>query len=249
MIKLVREGKDDLGESTWEPVLEGRKVGPWWLLAGLEGLYGTARVHGDGETGGAADTLLGCGNDGIDLPIIEENVFGADTADAVHDQEGLWRDSLDQLGQRLQVAENTSGGINMSNSQKLVLLLLQCLLDLWELWTVSNGGLKLSHIRAVDAEAFCKRIAEVASVKDEDVVARLGEVGGDKIPAQSAGAGDDEGLRCWICGLEELTEHSQGLAESFDECWSRVTLAVRRSQLAFDQTRMAVSIAFTMNHT
>lgn len=211
---------------TWEPVLERCKIGSGWLLAGLEGIDGAAREHRDGKPGWTADALLGRGDDGVDFPVVEEDLLGTDTANAIHDKEGLWRNSLDQLRQRLQLAENTGGGIDVGDSQQLVLLLLQCFLDLWELWTVSNGGLELSHIRAVDAEAFCERIAEVASVKDEDVIAWLGEVGGDKIPAQSSGAGDNQGLRCWIGGLEKFAEHRQGLAEGFNECWGGMALAV-----------------------
>lgn len=71
----------------------------------------------------------------------------------------------------------------MSDSHQLILLLPQRLLDLWKLRTVSDGRLELRHIRAVDAEAVRERVAEVPCVQDERVVAGLGEVCGDEIPA------------------------------------------------------------------
>jgi hypothetical protein len=43
-------------------------------------------------------------------------------------------------------------------------------------------------------------------VQDKDVIAGLGKVGGDLVPAEGAGAREDEGLRGRISRLEELAQ-------------------------------------------
>ena len=54
-------------------------------------------------------------------------------------------------------------------------------------------------------------------MKYEDLIARLGQVGGDLVPSESAGAGDDERLRRRVGGLEELAEVLEDFAEAVDE--------------------------------
>lgn len=172
-----------MGALTREPVLERSEVGRRWGLAGLEGLDGAAGVHGDGQAGGATKTLLRAGQDDVELPVVEEDFLGADTADAIDDEEGLRGDALNELRQALEVAEDTSRGIHVRDGDELVFLLLERLLDLWELWTAADGRLELCHVRAVGLEAVGKGVGEVPGVQDEGVVAGLGEVGGYEVPA------------------------------------------------------------------
>ncbi len=66
-------------------------------------------------------------------------------------------------------------------------------------------------------EAICEAVCEVAGVQDEDVVAGFGEIGSDLIPAECAGAGENEGLRGGRGGLEEFAEELEGVGECVDE--------------------------------
>lgn len=54
-------------------------------------------------------------------------------------------------------------------------------------------------------------------MKDQNVLTLLNQVGGDKIPAESTGARNNEGLSVRLGGEEELTELGQSLAESGDK--------------------------------
>jgi hypothetical protein len=54
-------------------------------------------------------------------------------------------------------------------------------------------------------------------VKDKHLIAGLDQVRGDLVPSERAGAGDDEGLRCGVGGLEELAEVLEDFAEAVDE--------------------------------
>ena len=114
----------------------------------------------------------------------------------------------------------------MGDSDDLVLLLLQGLLNFWKLWAGSDWSLELSDVCAVNAEAFGEGVTEVTSVQDEDIVSWLGEVGSDDIPAKGSRAGDNQWLRVWCGGLEKLAEHGKSLAEGLDECWGSVGLAL-----------------------
>jgi hypothetical protein len=179
-------GGREWGGHTREPILERGEVGRRRRLAGLEDLDGAAGVHGDGEAGGACQALLRAGEDGVEFPLVEEDFLAPDAADAIDDQEGFRGDALDQLGQALQVAEHARRGIHVRDGHELVLLLLQRLLDLGQLGTAPDGRFELRNVRAVGLEAVGEGAAEVAGVKDESVVAGLGEVGGDEVPAESA---------------------------------------------------------------
>lgn len=171
------------GKLTREPVLEGGEVGRGGRLAGLEDLDGAAGVHGDGEAGGAAEALLRAGQDDVELPVVEEDFFGADAADAVDDEEGLRRDALDELGEALEVAEDAGGCVDVGDGHELVFLLLEGLFDLRQLRAAADGRLDLGDVRAVGLEAVGEGVGEVAGVQDEGVVAGFGEVGGDEVPA------------------------------------------------------------------
>lgn len=105
----------------------------------------------------------------------------------------------------------------MCNCDDLVLLLLEGLLNLVKLWSVTNRCLQLCDLGTVRLEAVGERIGEVTSVKDEDLIASLSQIGGDLIPSECAGAGDDKGLRGRVGGLEELAQVLEHFAEAIDE--------------------------------
>ena len=208
-----------------QPVLHGGKVGSGGSLAVLEGLDRLSAEHGDGETGRAANSLLAGGDNTIELPLIESNLLAGDTAHTVNNDEGLRGDSVHEGGQLLQLAENTSRGVDVSDGDHLVLLLRQRLLDLGKLGALANGGLELRDVGAVDLEAVGKAIAKVAGTENQNVLTRLNQVGGNDIPAKSSGSRNNEGLRSGVLGLEELAQHGQGLAESRNESRANMALA------------------------
>jgi hypothetical protein len=115
----------------------------------------------------------------------------------------------------------------MRDRENLILLLRERLLDLGELGTPSDGAVNLSHGGAVRGQAVGEAIAKVPRAKHQGVLARLDEVGGYEVPAQGAGARDDEGLRGWVGCLEELAEHGEGLAEGGDEAGADMALTGR----------------------
>ena len=133
---------------------------------------------------------------------------------------------MDELGQGLDLTEDTGGGVDVGDGDELVLLLFQGLLDGVELWAVANWRLELCHLAAVGLEAVGKAVGKVAGVQHQHVVAWLGQVGGDLVPAQGTATVDDEGLRGGVGGLEELAEHGQALAKDLDEGHADMRLAV-----------------------
>ena len=110
----------------------------------------------------------------------------------------------------------------MCDCDDLVLLLLEGLLNLVKLWSVANRCLQLCNLGTVCFEAVGERVGEVSSVKYEDLITRLSQVGGDLVPSECAGAGDDEGLRSRVGGLEELAEVLENFAEAVDEWLANV---------------------------
>lgn len=208
-----------------KPVLPRSEVGSGPCLAVLEGLDGTAGSHQDGQTGGATDTLLRGSEHNVKLPVVEPDLLAADTAHAVHDDEGLGADAVDELRERLDLAEHTGGGVHVGDGKDLVLLLLERGLDLVQLRAVADGRLQLCGLHAVGLQAVGERVGEVAGVQDEGLIAGLAQVGSNLVPAQGAGAGDDEGLRRWVRRLEELTQVGEDLAEDVHEGLANVRLA------------------------
>lgn len=102
----------------------------------------------------------------------------------------------------------------MCDSEHLVLLLFERLLDFIKLRSVANWRLQLCRLDAICLEAVGKGVCEVTSMEDEYLVAGLNQVGGDLVPSQCTGAGDDKGLRGRIGGLEELAQVLEDLAEA-----------------------------------
>lgn len=209
-----------------QPVGHGGVVGGRRGLAVAEAVDGTGRGHDDAEAGRAADGLLAGGQDDVDVPGVEGDLFTADGADAVDDDEGVGADTADKLGDTLHVTEDTGGGVDVGDGEELVGLLLEGLLDLLERGAVSDGGLELGGVGAVGFQASSERIGEVTGVQDERVLTPLDQVGGDHVPAEGTTAGNDEGLSGGVGGLEKLANESQGLSEGLDEAGSCVGLTV-----------------------
>lgn len=115
----------------------------------------------------------------------------------------------------------------MGDGEELVLLLGEGLLDLVELGAATDLAGELGDVGAVGGEAVGEAIAKVASAQDEDIVAGLGQVGGNEIPTESTRAGDDEGLSRGVGGLEELSGQGEGLSKDGDERGSDMAFTVR----------------------
>ena len=225
---------------TWCPVLHGGKVRRGGRLAVLDGLHGTAAEHGDGQAGGAANGLLAGSHDAVQAPGVKVNLLAGHAAHAVDDDEGVGRDLVDEGGQLLQLAEDAGGGVDVRNGDGLVPLLGQRLLDLGQLGLGADGRLELRHVGAVDAQAVGKAVAEVAGPEHEDVLAGLDQVGGHEIPAEGTRAGQDEGLRGGVGGLEELAEHRQRLAKGRDEAGTDMALAEVKAVRSWTLTSLRV---------
>ena len=119
----------------------------------------------------------------------------------------------------------------MRDRKDLVLLLGQGLLDLGELRSATNLAVELGDVGAVGPQAVGEAIAKVAGAEDEGVLTSLDQVGGDEIPAQGAGAGDDVGLSGGVGRLEKLAGHGEGLAEGVDEAGADMALAADVSMI------------------
>lgn len=200
-----------------EPVGDGGVVGGRGGLAGLEGVDGAAGQHQDAEAGRAADGLLAGREDDINVPFVEGNLFTADTADTVDDDQGLGADATDDLGHALDVAEDTGRGVDVGDGNDLVGLLLEGLLDFLERGAFTDGGLELGGIGAVGFQAGSEGVGKVTGVQDQRILTLLNQVGGHDIPSESTATGDNEGLSSRVGGLEEFPDHGQGLSEGLDE--------------------------------
>ena len=119
---------------TRDPTLHGSKVCGRLRLARVEDLNRTAAEHGNGQTGRASNGLLTSGDDTIQTPGVEGNLFGGDRADTIANDQSIGRDALDRLGEFLEREQDSGRGIDMRGSNELILLLLERLLD------VGSGG-------------------------------------------------------------------------------------------------------------
>lgn len=210
-----------------QPVLDGRKVRGRRRLAVLDGLDGTAAEEGNGQTGGDANGLLAGGDDTVQLPVVKSNLLAGDGAHAVNNDEGLRRDTVHELRQVAQLAQDAGRGVDVRDGQQLVVLGLEGGLDLGELGAAADGGLELGDVGAVDAEGVSEAVAKVAGAEDEGGVALLDQVGTDDVPTQGAGAGDDERLGGRVGGLEELAQAREDIAEDGNKRGADMALAER----------------------
>ena len=144
----------------WQPVLPASEVrrGPGFPV--LEGLDCASRCHYDAETCWAANTLLRGSEDNVKFPVVECDLFRADTANAIHDDQGLRADSVNQFTQRLDLAQHSGRRVHVCHGDELIFLLLERLLYFVELGSVANRCLQLRCLRAVCLEAVCKGVCE-----------------------------------------------------------------------------------------
>jgi hypothetical protein len=124
---------------------------------------------------------------------------------------------MNELAQRLDLAQHTSRGVDVCDCQHLVFLLLQRLLDLIELGSVANWRLQLCRLDAICLEAVRERVGKVARVQNEHLIAGLYQVCRNLVPSECARAGNDNGLRGGIGGEEELAQVSKHFAEGVYE--------------------------------
>lgn len=178
---------------------------------------GPAGEHQDAETGRAADRLLTGSQDHIQVPLVKGNLLASDTANPINNHQGVGANPANNFRDALDVAQHAGGGINVGNSDYLVGLFLQCLLDLLKGRTVANRCLELCRVSAVCLQAGSKGIGKVSGVQDERIFALLDQVRSHNIPAECATAGDDEGLCGGLGGLEEFPNQGQGLSKNLNE--------------------------------
>ena len=207
-----------------DPVGHGGVVGRRRGLAGLEAVDGARGGHDDAETRWAADGLLAGRENNINVPGVKGDLLGANTADTVHDDKGVGADTTDNLRHALDVAEDTGGGVDVSDGDKLVGLLLQGLLDLLKRRTVPDGSLDLGGLRTVGLNAGSKRVRKVTRVQHQRFLVLLDQVRSHHVPTEGTTACNDEGLRGGVGGLEKLADEGQGLAKSLHKARAGVAL-------------------------
>lgn len=210
---------------TWKPVLKASKVGARRCFSVLKHLDGTAGTHHDGQTCGASDAFLTGRQDNVQSPVVEVDIFGADTAHSIYHHERLGADFVDHFRQGLDFTQHARRGIHVRDGDDLVLLFLQGLLHLVELGPVADGCFQLCGFDTVRLEAVGEGVGKVTCVQDKDLVTMLGEIGGYHVPTEGAAAIDDEGLSIGSGGLEEFAEHGEGFAKHLDEWWADMALA------------------------
>jgi len=209
-----------------QPLLDGGVVRGGGGLARLSGLESTTGDHDDAQTGWATDGLLGGSHDGIEIPLVEGNLLGTDTADTVDDDEGIGADAAGDLGDTLDVVQDTGGSIDVGDCDDLIGLGLEGLLDFVEGGAVANGGAEVVDVSAIGLQAGTEGVTEVAGVQDESILTTLDQVGGDEVPSEGTATGDNEGLGGGVGGLEQLASQSDGLTKDLDEAGSDVALTV-----------------------
>ena len=169
-------------------------------------------------------------DDTVNAPVVELDLLAANTADTIDNDQRVRADLVDELTEGLDLTKNTGRRVDVGDGDELVFLLLESLLDLVQLRTVANGSLELSSLDTICLETIGEAVGKVASVQDQDIITRLGEVGSDLVPSKGTGTGDDEGLRRGVLSLEELAKHGQGLAECLDKGCADMRLTATVSQ-------------------
>lgn len=149
---------------TRQPVLPRSKVRSRGNLAALESLDGTARGHDNTQTGRTANGFLTGGNDTVNTPLVKLDLFAANTAHTVNNNQRVGADLVHKLAESLDLAEHSGRRVDVGDGDELVLLLLESLLDLIQLGTVANGSLDLGGPDAVCLETVGKAVGKVTSV-------------------------------------------------------------------------------------
>jgi hypothetical protein len=233
-----------VGLHDWDPSLERGEVGGHWGLSVLDGLDGSRRCIRNGEAWWGANGLLGGSQDVVQAPLVELDLLRGNGAHAVDDDEGVWGDLVHELGNRLDVGKDASGGVDMGDGDHLVELLLEGSLNLVERWSVANCRGDLVNLGTVDLQTVGKCRREVAGVEHKGVLARLNKVGRNNVPTKRAGASNDEGLGVGVLGEEQLTGHLEGVAKGLDKGSRGVRLGV----VAHGLQDLVIKLDGTWNH-
>jgi hypothetical protein len=96
------------GILTRQPLVPVRVVGSNRGLASLKDLQSMLADNNDAKTRGDTQSLLGGGNNDIDVPLIESDLFRTNGANTINNNESLWRKGLDDLSNTLDVRQDTS---------------------------------------------------------------------------------------------------------------------------------------------
>lgn len=126
-------------------------------LAGLEDLNGAGGDTHDTETGRSTESLLGGSNDDINAPGIHADLLRADGADTIDNDQGLGGLLADNIGNALDVGENTGGGIDMGDGDGLELLALQGSGNGSQLRGLADGDTEVSDLGTVCLQAIRPR--------------------------------------------------------------------------------------------
>ena len=127
-----------------------------------------------------------CGDDAVDVPVVEPDLLAADAAYPVDDDESVWTDAAHELAQCRNLRQHAGRSVGVGDCDELVLLLLQGFLDFVELWPIAYRCFELRGLDTVCFEAVRKRVGEIAGVKHEHFIPWLGQIACDLVPAQCA---------------------------------------------------------------
>ncbi len=103
------------GKHTRQPILPARKIAIRPRLPVLENLHRTPAGHDDAQTSWATNCFLTCSKHDIEIPLVELDFLGADTADAVDNHKSLWADPSDELGELCDFAEYTGRCVDVGD--------------------------------------------------------------------------------------------------------------------------------------
>lgn len=132
------------------------------------------------------------------------HLLGADRANAVKNDERVWRNTLDSSSDLFGIRENAGAGVDVGESQDLaaggcqncsirqlgqkiylVRFRLECLFDLANRRPVSKRSLQLINLGSVGLEALGEAVTKIAGVEDKRVLSGLNKVGRDHVPSES----------------------------------------------------------------
>lgn len=215
-------------QHTRQPVGPRGKVGRRTRLPGTEAVDGAARGHDNAQASGGANGLLAGGQDDVEVPVVEAQLLARQAADGIDDDERVRLDAVDDVGDGAHVGAHAGRRVDVGDGDDAVVAAVveQGVLDL----VGPRGGAEalrpqLRRLCPVRRQTVGERVGEVAAVEDEDVLARLGQVGGHLVPAEGAGAGQHERLRAAVARLEQLAELAERGGEGGDEGRADVRLA------------------------
>lgn len=211
-------------------------------LAGLARLH-SARAKGDKrQTRRAAEAFLRRSEHHVDAPLLHLQLFARDTAHGVDDNERVGAHLLYSLRDGLDVVQHSRAGVDMRDGDRLVLLLLQDLLDLVDGRARANAAAQLRHLGGVHSEAVRKALGEEARVQHQHLFTRLDKVRRNLVPAKRARAGDDDWLRARR--TQQVTEHLERLAED----WHKLRRGVSHRRVCVRQKHIVRDLNGSGDH-